>query len=105
MDNVYIVATSNFIETIPKDEQAIIYMVAQSKITPKTDFLVFDPLSNENHPVMEDQGRTMRLPMKTIPTKVYAKLDDYGSAETLSEQVGHQVKTQYALTLMLAEDY
>jgi hypothetical protein len=102
-DHLYVVSTSNFLEAIPRDKQAVIYTLATANISPETDFIVFDPNTKARR--YEDQGRTMKLGMPSLKHKVYAKLDDYGSKETLSEQVGHPVRTQYALTIMLAEDY
>jgi hypothetical protein len=102
-DHLYIVSTSNYLEKIPKDKQAVIYTLATTNISPQTDFIVFDP--NTTSRKYEDQGRTMTLGMPSLKHKVYAKLDNYGSKEELSQQVGHPVKTQYALTIMLADDY
>lgn len=56
-------------------------------------------------PRFEDDGRSLRIPMNSIPKEVYAKLDDYGSNEALSESVGYPVQTQYVITLMLMEEY
>ena len=100
------VSTSGFIEEIPKDEQAIIYCIATAKINQKTDFIIFDPeMDKTAKPQFEDDGRSFHIPMNTIPKKVYVKLDDFGSKETLSENVGHPVQTQFLITFMLAEEY
>jgi len=72
--------------------------------TPAPDFLVFSP-EHKGSPTFEDGGRTLRMGSFGSPEKVYAKLDDYGSPEALSENAGQTVGTQYALTLMLAEEY
>lgn len=102
--DVYIVLTSNLIDTINADERAMLVALAIQRIDPKgPDFIVFDPDADTKK--TEDGGRTLRIPVKTIPGKVYAKLDDYGSKETLSENVGHKVNTQYVLTLMMSSDY
>ena len=104
MLKVYVVVTRGFIDDIPEEERAILLNEATKNINvPKPDFIVFDPEAKSRG--FEDEGRTLRIPIKTIPKRCYAKLDDYGSAEEVSSQVGHPVSTQYVLTLMLAEDY
>jgi hypothetical protein len=103
LTDIYIVMTNGFISDIPEEERAILLGEAIRNISTKTDFIVFDPDADTKG--FEDDWRTFRIPVKTLPKKCYAKLDDYGSAEELGKQVGHPVKTQYALTLMLAEDY
>jgi len=95
--------TSGFLSDIPEEERAILLGEAIRNISRRTDFIVFD--SEAKSRGFEDDGRSLRIPIKTMPKKCYAKLDDYGSAEELSNQVGHPVTTQYVLTLMLAEDY
>lgn len=67
------------------------------------DFLVFDPKAEKTE--YEDEGRTLHIAYPKLEDKVYVKLDDYGSAEVLSENVGQKVRTQYAVTFMLAEEY
>jgi len=103
LTGMYIVMTSGFLSDIPEEERAILLGEAIRNISTKTDFIVFDPDADEKG--FEDEERTLRIPIKTLPKKCYAKLDDYGSSEELSHQVGHPVNTQYILTLMLAEDY
>jgi hypothetical protein len=69
----------------------------------KPDFLVFDPEAKKTG--YEDEGRTLHIAYPRLKDKVYVKLDDFGSAEALSENVGQKVNTQYAVTFMLAEEY
>lgn len=97
------VATQGFISGIPDEEKAAIALLTAQKITPSTDFLVFDPKADQVR--IEDQGRTMIIPYKTIPHKVYVKLDDYGSIEALSKDYGRPIEVQYKVTFMLAEEY
>lgn len=78
-------------------------MLSSMKISPETDFIVFDPEGKGMH--FEDQGRSLHFGMPSLKHKVYAKLDNYFSKENLSKQVGHPVDTQYMLTLMLSQDY
>ena len=109
--DVYMVATSNFLNSIPSDIDADIRHIALNEIGKDKnqwgelipDFIVFDPKASKK--ILEDDDRTLRIPMKNLPDKVYAKLDNYGSKEVLSEQVGHHVNTQYVLTFMMADDY
>lgn len=103
------VYTSNFQNTIIVEEPDAAHQIIRDtlkNIRPEgegQDFIVFDPEAKERS--VEDGGRTLRLPT-TATQKCYAKLDDYGSVEALRENSGMQdVKTQYAITLMLAEDY
>lgn len=103
--NLYLVSTRSFmLSDIPKDLKNTIISLAMMKVSPKTDFIIFDPKTTRQEQY-EDQGRSLRLGMPRLTEKVYAKLDDYGSKETLSKSVGHPVNTQYVLTIMLAEDY
>lgn len=69
----------------------------------KPDFLVFDPEAEKTE--YEDEGRTLHIAYPRLKDKVYVKLDDFGSAEALSENVGQKVNTQYAVTFMLAGEY
>jgi hypothetical protein len=105
MNNVMIVVTRGFATEIPKELRTPIIELALNHITPETDFIFFDPEMKGTKPRYEDDGRSMRIPMISIPKKVYAKLDDYGIKEILSEQVGYPVQTQYVITLMLSEEY
>ena len=105
MNNVMIVVTRGFATEIPKELRTSIIELALKHITTKTDFIFFDPEVKGTKPRFEDDSRSLRIPMKSIPKKVYAKLDDYGSKEILSEEVGYPVQTQYVITLMLAEEY
>ena len=43
--------------------------------------------------------------MPQLPKKVYVKMDDYGSPEILSKQLGTKVNARYVITFMLAEEY
>lgn len=101
--NFMMLRTKGFISEIDPEEQATIMGITLQRITPEMDFLVFDPKAESVR--IEDQGRTQIIPYKTIPKKVYAKLDDYGSPEELSKISGRLVETQYAVTIMLAEEY
>jgi hypothetical protein len=73
-------------------------------IKPETpNFLVFDPDAKKTE--FEDGGRTLHIAYPKLEDKVYVKLDDYGDRETLSENVGRPVPSQYAVTFMLPEEY
>lgn len=69
---------------------------------PKVDFVILDPQAKEEK--TEDGGRTLRVPSK-LPWKIWAILDDYGSPQTLSENLGYPTGTRYLLTLLLPEEY
>jgi len=87
-----------------KDTQAKIVKMALSKIRiPFPDFIVFDPKADEE--AVEDEGRTVRIPFPNLDENVYAILDDHGSAEMLSMQLGQQVNTKYTITFLLASEY
>ncbi|RLF38194.1 MAG: hypothetical protein DRN03_00330 [Thermoplasmata archaeon] len=89
--------------SLPSDIQTEIIKKAMEKISPKTDFIVFRNEPGEDH--YEDEGRTYVYYMPNLPKKVYVKLDDFGSPEILSEQLGTKVNTRYVVTFMLAEEY
>ena len=112
LGEAYLVSTSGFLE-IDEEERATMMEIALRAVGSKgknkydeliPDFIIFDP-SPDAKKGYEDDERSLRIPIKTIPEKVYAKLDNYGSAEILSEQVGHKVNTKYVLTFMLAQEY
>lgn len=105
-DRFFLVQTSNFMNTIPIEAAMKMLAITLSRIKPEgegQDFIVFDPNAEEEK--TEDGGRSLRIPISGFVT-CYAKLDDYGSVETLREETGDQtVNTRYVVTLMLAEDY
>lgn len=102
--NLLVLRTRGFVNDVPSDLQGTIIAAGMRKIQPETpNFLVFDPKADNE--TEEDDGRTLRISMKDLKEKVYAILDDYGSSEQLSESCGFPVKTQYALTFLLAEEY
>jgi len=103
--NFFIVSTRGFLDELTREQQAMIYTLTTTHIKPECDFFVFDPCTQRSRPFSEDEGRTIHYPMPSLPKKVYAKLDDYGTKEALSGSVGHPVNTRYVLTFMLAEDY
>lgn len=85
-------------------QERMIAVALKTLKAPEPDFLVFDPEHN-GHPKLEDEGRTIHMGSFGTPVKCYAKLDDFGSPEALSESVGHKVGMQTVITLMLAEEY
>ena len=97
------IPTRGFVSEIPPDLQAKIYRLAMSRLSPKTDFIVFRNEVGEPH--YEDEGRTYVFYLPELPKKVYVKLDDYGSPEILSKCLGHPTKARYVATFMLAEEY
>jgi len=88
---------------IPPEHQFRLIAIASKYISPKTDFIVFDPEAKEMK--YEDEGRTLRYPAPWLKEKVWAKLDDYGSPETLSKYIGFEVDTRYVVTFMLPHEY
>ena len=113
----YLVMTSNFGNVISEENKRKIVGVTLSRLGCKgeneygecvPDFLIFDPNFQSQSPSIEkeeDEGRSLHIGFPGLERKVYAKLDDYRSKETLSENVGHHVNTQFLTTIMLAEDY
>jgi hypothetical protein len=108
----YLVITSNMQETILKEKTLKIINISREKLGCKgeneygecvPDFIVFDPnIGGEKY---EDEGRSYHLSAPWLEKKVYVKLDDYGTKENLSENIGFPVNTQFVATLMLPEDY
>jgi len=101
-----LLCTSNFQNTISPEAVGEIIKETRQTIRPEgkgQDFLVFDPEAKNLR--VEDGGRTMRIPTNA-EDKCYAILDDFGSVEALRENAGMPgLNTQYAVTIMLAEDY
>ena len=111
--HLYIVATRNYLDTVPETQDVNIREEAIRNLGSLgkneygetiPNFIVFDPSINAVRK-LEDQRRTLRIPYVGLPAKVYVKLDDYGSAEELSRHVGYKVNTQFVVTFMMAEDY
>lgn len=88
---------------LPEYLQNRIATQAFSRINPKTSFIVFDPGAEREE--YEDEGQSLRIPCAELTEKVYAILDDYGSPEALSENLGRPVSTCYTITFLLAEEY
>lgn len=102
--NYFVVMTSGFGELEPVMASDIIRRgMAAIKPEPDTSMIVFDPEQTET--VIEDGGRTLHVAYPGLETRIYAKLDDYGSPEFLSENVGRKTSTQYMVTFLLAEEY
>ncbi len=102
-----ILMTEGF-RNLPEELQNRILKATLDKISSSTDLIVFDPYVDPDAPLKEtyeDEGRTLRIPVRGLERKVYGKLDDFGSAEALSREAGFPVQTRYALTLMLADEY
>ena len=103
MKNFYMVMTSGF-SNLPDEIGGDILSKGLALISPENpDMLAFDPKRTETQ--LEDGGRTLIIAYPKLEEKVYVKLDDYGSKEFLSENVGQRVNTQYAVTFMLATEY
>jgi len=103
MNGFYMALTIGF-QGLPDDVRGDIILKGMGSIKPENpDFLIFDPKATKTG--YEDGGRTLHIAYPRLETdKVYVKLDDYGTAEVLSENVGHKVNTQYAVTFMLQEE-
>lgn len=100
---MFMVLTRGF-HGLPEDIGGDILLRGMAEIKPENpDFIVFDPEAKKTE--FEDDGRTLHVAYPRLETKIYAKLDDYGSKEALSENVGRKVNTQYAVTFLLAEEY
>lgn len=101
--------TRGFISDVPKEIQANIMAYALRRINPKKpNWVVFYPES-EKKEHLEDNGRTLITSMKGLTKKVFAILDDFGSPKALKENMGKyappDLKTQYVVTFLLAEEY
>ncbi len=104
MKNYFMVFTQGFQGIEDDDIGGDIIAQTIGLIQPdKPDFLVFDPKATRTH--HEDEGRTLHIAYPRLKDKVYVKLDDFGSAEALSENAGQKLNTQYAVTFMLATEY
>ena len=103
MNGFYMALTIGF-QGLPDDVRGDILLKGMGSIKPENpDFLIFDPKATKTE--YEDGGRTLHIAYPRLERdKVYVKLDDYGTAEVLSENVGRKVNTQYAVTFMLQEE-
>lgn len=110
--NIYMVSTTNFLNQISSEMDTKIRGIALKRLGDKgknqygetiPDLIIFDP--HFNGEIYQDDNRSLKIGENDIPAKVYAKLDDYGSAEALSREVGRPVRTQFVVTFMMTEDY
>jgi hypothetical protein len=76
----------------------------EEKRTGGPDFIVYDP-QFPGPQRFEDQKRSIHVPAPQLSAKAYAKLDDYGSAEALSQSMGERTGARFVVTFMLAEEY
>lgn len=97
-----VLLTKGFRYNLDSELQADIMKTGLARINTKTDFIVFNPEVKTER--IDDEGRSVILPSEA-KDKVYVKLDDFGSAEALTENCGFTVNTRYAVTFMLAEEY
>jgi len=108
LGDAYIVMTRGFTDLDEKQRVEIMEKTFASMHKTNTgwkpDFVIFDNKTYRQEQ-FEDGGRSLRIGMPGLDEKVYAKIDDYGSKEFLSEQVGRRVNTQYVITFMLAQEY
>jgi len=97
--------TSGIMSEIPPDEQfAMLGLARQEFYNGVTDFAVFDPEATEKR--YEDEKRTVIIPYKTIPRKVWVKLDDYGSVEAVEKASGLKgLSSRFVITMMFPEEY
>jgi len=103
LSEILLLRTRGFVYSIDEDAQVEITEEGLKRIDPKApNFIVFDPKAEKER--TEDNGESLILPSKA-EEKVYAKLDDFGSKEALSENCGYPVNTQFAVTFLLAEEY
>ena len=92
---------------IGEDELRMLVGIALQKMTIGTaetqgeiEFVIFSP---DVSTCIRDHVQYQR--MKTIPWPVWAKVDDYGSPEFLSGELGYPTQARYTLTLLLPEEY
>lgn len=103
VSNYFMVLTRGFGD-LPGEIAGDIMGRGMSAIKPdEPTMVVFDPGHTKTG--FEDGGRTLHVAYPRLDTKVYVKLDDYGSKEFLSENVGRNLNTQYMVTFLLAEEY
>ena len=87
---VRIVATTGFMKGVNTYELMHILLKTLKHIQPKKpNWIVFTPDDVKEH--TEDDGRTLKFPIKALEEKVYVILDDYGD--------------HYVLTFLLASEY
>jgi hypothetical protein len=113
MEKITIMLTIGFRTEIPEPYFTDIIDLAMKHIRPeKPDMIVFTPNTGE-HIHLEDEGRTLIIPMLNLPKKIYAKHDNFRPPETwdniYSPEDAQDLKDagirQYTLTIMLAEEY
>ena len=101
--NPIVLCTREVIRNVKPKTLNFILSRAFRLMNSKVDFCVFDPEAKLLS--LEDDGRTARVPCKAVSEKIYAILDDFGSPEVLSENLGEKVQTQYVLTILFASEY
>lgn len=121
--SVYLVYTSNFLETMKKSrslasvagkitKDALARALKKIKDGGPDWFIYMNGDPHEDH--LEDEGRTQVKHVRGLPEKVYAILEDYGDPAEWVEMYGEDVATtlkaalgdrRHKLTIMFASDY
>jgi len=120
---VYLVYTSNFLETMKKSQDlssqagritkdALARALKKIKDGGPDWFIYMDGDPHEDH--LEDEGRTQIKHVQGLPEKVYAILEDYGDPAEWIDMYGKDVARtlkaalgtrRHKLTIMFARDY
>ena len=95
---------------LPEEVQAKIMAYAIRRIQPeKPNWVVFHPDGQTVEEHVEDEGRSLITAMTGLKEKVYVILDNFGSVETLKENMGKyapsDLSSKYVVTFLLAEEY
>jgi len=113
LEKTTVMLTIGFRTEIPEPHFTNIMGFAMQHVRPeKPDMIVFTPDTQKKRH-LEDEGRTLIVPVEGLPKKVYAKLDNFQPPETwdkvYSQEDAQELKDagirQFTLTFMLAEEY
>ena len=105
MRGFIILKTVSF-SALDPDVQAELMRIALTKINTMRNWIVFDPETETEK--IEDEGRTLRVPFRAVPERVYVILEDYGSPEALARELGREIPVpgvRYLVTFLLASEY
>jgi len=83
-------------ELLPEEIRSYIQATCMKHMGDEQKHFIFDPNAKE----IAREDETVTFPLKDSPKRVNAYLDDYGSIEALSQEVGFTANTQFKLRLV-----
>ena len=99
IEKFYVLTTASIRETVHPLTVAKMIKIALEKMKPEgPEFINFSKYADKE--TFDDGGFTLRVPIPDLPEdNVYAILENHGTAEMASAQVGQKVDSPYIIVL------